>query len=227
MGLISDVQSQQRIGLRDTLRADEAPKAPRVTQLGVLIRIANRVLELNCGSTEERERATEGGYRFRTMDASWPALDLIGKVDERTWSSMVAAALHGMELTILNAQNNGRWTYVEYELDVAERFGVEELMLAVKWVDMLNAPDLRYHNGVPAVDLHLHTPALPAELLEFLKKKADATDGAGGAAGNSELAAALNGMTAAFERQTQLLQQMAASQPQRPNTKIKSDAQPE
>lgn len=117
------------------------------------------------------------GYRTRLKRAHWPLAGLTNKVDAEIWNNMCDAVLKAMVKNIRNSQPNGEWKLSEYEVDIRpDPNGDESIILACKWIDANNAQDLRYQNGVPAVDVNINMADANKDLIEALNNKKDASN---------------------------------------------------
>tara|TARA_R110000824_G_scaffold152177_1_gene323275 strand:- start:227 stop:883 length:657 start_codon:yes stop_codon:yes gene_type:complete len=111
-------------------------------------------------------------YRHRLKKAHWPLAGLTNAVDANTWRSMFEATLKAMVKNIRNSQPNGEWKLGEYEADIRPNpNGDESIIIACKWIDANNAMDLRYQNGVPALDVNINMADANKDLIEVLSKK--------------------------------------------------------
>ena len=117
------------------------------------------------------------GYRTRLKRAHWPLAGLTNKVDAGIWNSMCDAVLKSMVKHIRNSQPNGEWKLSEYEVDIRpDPNGDESIILACKWIDANNSQDLRYQNGVPAVDVNINMADANKDLIKALNNKKDASN---------------------------------------------------
>ena len=110
-------------------------------------------------------------YRKRLRHTVWPLEGVMGKVDAQSWQEMCEDTMKDMIKNIRNSQPNGEWKLFDYEVDIRPYHnGVESIILACEWVDVDNQSDLRYHNGVPAVDVNVNVADNNKELIEALSE---------------------------------------------------------
>ncbi|MAH49049.1 hypothetical protein CMI37_24695 [Candidatus Pacearchaeota archaeon] len=148
------------------------PKIIRTTEFMSLIR---GVLDENL--IDKKTRKEWKNYRTRLKKAHWPLEGLTNKIDAKLWKHMCSGVLKAMVKNIRNSQPNGEWRLGEYEIDIRPNpNGDESIILACKWIDANNAQDLRYHNGVPAVDVNINMADANRELIEVLTKKKDSSN---------------------------------------------------
>ena len=116
-------------------------------------------------------------YRMRLRHTVWPLVGVMNKVDAKSWREMCEDTMKDMIKNIRNSQPNGEWKLFDYEVDIRPYHnGVESIILACEWVDVENKPDLRYSNGVPAVDVNINVADNNKELIEALTKKNDSSN---------------------------------------------------
>jgi hypothetical protein len=120
---------------------------------------------------KEHKKAVKGDYRTIDKLQTFPLQDVSGNVTKEIWGKMLIAATKGMKKTIMNSQGNGDWKALDAQcaisVDQADR---PVLMMGVRWVDMLNQPNLQYRNGQPAADVTVNNSmAIPEEVLAALK----------------------------------------------------------
>ena len=116
-------------------------------------------------------------YRRKLKTARWTLAGTLNAVHPELWSTMMTNTLHAMRKEINNSQPNGEWKLYDYEVDI--RTGaddVQAIILAADWVDARNEQDLRYTNGVPAVDVHVDVSNNNKELIEALTSKQNSSN---------------------------------------------------
>lgn len=111
-------------------------------------------------------------YRKKLKTQRWTLAGTLNAVHEELWTSMMHATLAAMVKNINNSQPNGDWKLYDYEVDIRTGHDdVQAIILAAEWVDSRNEQDLRYANGVPAVDVHVDVSNSNQELIEALMNK--------------------------------------------------------
>tara|TARA_R100000008_G_scaffold83477_1_gene68959 strand:- start:453 stop:1127 length:675 start_codon:yes stop_codon:yes gene_type:complete len=155
--------------MAETAGTVENPKIIQTTEFMSQLR---GVLENNVLDKKTQKQWKD--YRHRLKKAHWPLEGLTNKVDGETWKTMCEAVLTSMVKHINNSQPNGEWKLGEYEIDIRpDANGNESIVIACKWIDANNAHDLRYQNGVPAVDVNINMADSNKELIEAISKKQD------------------------------------------------------
>lgn len=122
---------------------------------------------------DSEKTETIAGYRTRINDCRWRIQNLLGNVNEETWTGMCKAAINGMTATIHNAQPNGTWVPCEYESRVAQNARTQEsfLEVVVRFMDTSNSPELAYQDGRPVVNVTVQTPGLDQKTLDNLSQR--------------------------------------------------------
>jgi hypothetical protein len=121
---------------------------------------------------DKKTRKEWKNYRTRLKKAHWPLAGLTNKIDAEIWKNMCNGVLKAMVKNIRNSQPNGEWKLGEYEADIRPNpNGDESIIIACKWIDANNAMDLRYQNGVPALDVNINMADANKDLIEVLSKK--------------------------------------------------------
>jgi len=141
-----------------------------------LIEIAKDVLNGHKVPAKERKEGVDGNYRTQDHWAKFVLKEVLSHASKRIWTNMVNASLEGMHKTIVNAQSNGDWNVMEYEVDIkVDADGEQQLCYGVRWIDMANKQDMFYQDGAPAVNVNVNSQ-IPPEMLEILKAKGASTD---------------------------------------------------
>ena len=75
--------------------------------------------------------------------------------------------------TIKNSQPNGTWEIFDHDVKIEkDENNIEQLYFVVKFVDIENAPDLSYQNGVPVTTtVNVTSNPIPEEVIEALSSK--------------------------------------------------------
>lgn len=170
MSLIDQASDTTVHKLRMSETAGKKKGPPRLMQTAEFLSIIRSVFDENL--IDKKTKKEWKGYRSRLKKSHWPLEGVMGKVDEMTWNNMCEGALKAMVKNIRHTQPNGEWRLGEYEVDIRPNLnGDESIVVACSWIDSLNKQDLRYQNGVPAVDIHINTADGNKELIEALTKK--------------------------------------------------------
>jgi hypothetical protein len=155
---------------------EQEVKEQPILHANELIEQMKDVLEGFKVSKGDRKAAVDGGYRTRAHWATYTLKHVQNYVSARIWNNMVVASLEGMHKTIVNAQPNGDWKIMEYEVDTkVDGDGEQQLCYGCQWVDMANQEDLFYRDGHPAINVSVSSQ-LPPELVEALAAKGASTD---------------------------------------------------
>jgi hypothetical protein len=208
MSLIDMAHENPHARKPSMLEPAEKQAKPRVLQAGILLRVADRAIQENMLDAPKSEELVKTlKHRVRVTDCDWPLANVLGTVTEDLWANMVGCALEGMEQVVKHRQPNGVWRIAEYEIDIRNRGGQETIMVAIKWVDLDNAVDLQYRDGVPAVNVQVNAPGLPPELIEFIRNQQ-----AGGATAgpvDDRLTAAIERLATATAESNRMMREMA------------------
>lgn len=142
--------------------------------------------EMNNRVVDKKMKKEFSGYRTRLRTAEWRLAGILNFVDEDIYRVQIGKTIESMLKHIKLVQPNGDWVLLEYEVDVRNnKNGDQALMLAANFVDSRNEQDMRYQNGVPAVDVKVDVTGNNKELIEAIQAQ-------GGGSDNSELIATLN-----------------------------------
>lgn len=178
MSLFEDIADQNKNPFQDSRpKQTGGDTEPEIMQSAELVGIARQVVEAN--QATPRARKNWKNNRFRLKSARWQLGNVLGNVNQSIFANMVGSSLEGMEKTISHAQGNGKWVVTEYELDIRRDSNNDEcVMLAVKWVDSLDQPDLQYHNGAPAMNINIKNTGLSDDAIKALTEKSASSDDA-------------------------------------------------
>lgn len=156
-------------------KAEEGDGTRKLMQSTDLLRIAGEVIERN--QIPPKSRKLWSDHRKRLHDVYWPLGSLLGKATERNFANIVAASLEHFLKMCEHVQPNGEWKIFDYEVGIRTGPDNEErIAIATQYVDAVNATDLHYHNGQPAVNVNVTAPALPKEIVDALTQKHSGTD---------------------------------------------------
>lgn len=176
MSLLTEMDhiNAQKIGLKPSankdsegedsiMRADEFLKIVRKVCDGVLI--------------DKKTTKAWSHHRTRLSDCKWKLTGLLGNIGPSTFNGKVEASLKYMLKHIEHTQGNGEWKPMEFEADIRRDAANNEcIMLVIRWVDALNADDLQYHNGAPAVNVNVKAQPIPEEVLTALSSRSTGDD---------------------------------------------------
>ena len=176
MSLLTEMDNinAQKIGLKSInkkndeeedviMRADEFLKIVRTVGESVLI--------------DKKTARAWSQHRTKLTDSKWRLNGLLGNIGSSRFEVSVDGVLKDMLKHIEHTQGNGEWKPMEFEADIRRDGGNNEcLMLVVRWVDALNADELQYHNGAPAVNVNVKTSPLPDEVLNALSSRSTGDD---------------------------------------------------
>lgn len=138
-----------------------------IQQSGKLLTIMETVLTER--SAEKARSKKWKNHRSLLCDCQWPLSTLLGSMTEENWTYCIQSAVEGMRKRIVNGQPNGDWHLADFEYVIEVKSdGEEYVLLGGRWVDALNEPDLKYRDGQPIPDIHVHTPGIPAEVIDAL-----------------------------------------------------------
>tara|TARA_R100000458_G_C8231623_1_gene213155 strand:+ start:257 stop:916 length:660 start_codon:yes stop_codon:yes gene_type:complete len=151
--------------------ASKTTKVSYINQTSVFLRVLAEVVEsrkLPAAKAKEVE-----SYRTRLGDCHWGLHLLQGKVSEDGWPRIVSSAIDGMLKTIKNSQPNGTWEIIDHDVKIEKNeHNIEQLFFVVKFVDIENAPELAYQNGVPVTTtVNVTNSPIPEEVIEALSSK--------------------------------------------------------
>jgi len=142
-----------------------------INQTSVFLRVLGEVVE---SKRVPKAKAKEySSYRTRLGDCHWGLHLLQGKVSEHGWPRIVESSINGMLKTIKNSQPNGTWEIFDHDVKIEkDENNIEQLYFVVKFVDIENAPDLSYQNGVPVTTtVNVTSNPIPEEVIEALSSK--------------------------------------------------------
>jgi len=150
------------------------PKLGRVEQFeDILDAEMQKTIRSDYGTRGLLKKDGTPRVRTRLMDANFPLENLTRSGEhqgctEKTWRSMIRATVSGFRYTLNNSQGNGEWQVLQYDHQViAGLDGVERLFLIVQFLDMNDGEDIKYRNGVEAINLEVKS-TVSDELVEAL-----------------------------------------------------------
>ena len=156
----------------ETAGSRNGPK--KIIQSSELLSIMRTVFDKEMVDKKTKKEGSD--YRKKLKHQRWTLAGTLNAVHEELWATMMHNTLAAMRKNINNSQPNGDWKLFDYEIDIrAGTDDVEAIVMAAQWVDARNEKDLRYTNGVPAVDVHVDVSNSNRELIEVLSKKQDSS----------------------------------------------------
>jgi hypothetical protein len=175
---------------RKVSKLDPLQGRPGIMEHTAIMKIMEDTVIARCLSAKDRKAMAN--HRTKLCDASWKLGQVLGKVNETIWKSILTAQLDHFIKGAQHQQPNGRWQIAEYACEIrADVDGIKRIYLVCKLLDESNQTDLQYRNGVPIQDINVNLqnnqPAMSAELIEAIK---------GNAGGNQLLAEMLKVMQA-------------------------------
>jgi len=155
-----------------------------IIQPNVLMDILND--EMNKRLIDKKMKKQYAGYRTRLKTAQWRLSGVLNYVDEEIYREQIDKTLQSMLKHIKLVQPNGEWVLLEYEADIRKNgSGDQAIMLAANFVDSKNEKDMRYQNGIPAVDVNVDVSGRDQALIEAIQAQS-------GSSNNAELINTLN-----------------------------------
>lgn len=141
--------------------------------------MSNRVID-------KKAKKEFASYRTKLEKVEWRLAGMLNFVDEEIYREQIEKTIHSMLKHIRLRQPNGEWVIMDYEIDIRKnKKNDDALMLAVKFVDAKNESDMRYQNGIPAVDVNVDVSGRDQALIEAIQAQSGGSD-------NAELIATLN-----------------------------------
>ena len=126
--------------------------------------------EMNNRLIDKKMKKEFSGYRTRLKTAEWRLAGILNFVDEDIYRVQIGKTIESMLKHIKLVQPNGDWVLLEYEVDIRNnKNGDQAPMLAANFVDSRNEQDMRYQNGVPAVDVKVDVTGNNRELIEAIQ----------------------------------------------------------
>ena len=126
--------------------------------------------EMNNRLVDKKMKKEFSGYRTRLKTAEWRLAGMLNYVDEDIYRVQIGKTIESMLKHIKLVQPNGEWVLLEYEVDIRNnKNGDQAIMLAANFVDSRNEQDMRYQNGVPAVDVKVDVTGNNRELIEAIQ----------------------------------------------------------
>ena len=176
MSLIDQIQQNGKNTLKMTDQSAGGPKSKsNMIKTTDFMSIVREVYDSSV--VDKKSKKEFKGFRTRLRKAEWPLEGIMSKVDKKAWTEICEDTIKYMVKNIRNSQPNGEWTLLDYEADIRPNNNNQEaLVIACQFVDAGNSTDLRYANGVPAMDVNVNVADNNAELIEALSKKTEASD---------------------------------------------------
>jgi len=133
--------------------------------------------EMNNRLIDKKMKKEFSGYRTRLKTAEWRLAGILNFVDEDIYRVQIGKTIESMLKHIKLVQPNGDWVLLEYEVDIRNNKGGDQaIMLAANFVDSRNEQDMRYQNGVPAVDVKVDVTGNNRELIEAIQAQGAGSD---------------------------------------------------
>jgi len=151
--------------------ASKNDEAKYIIQPNVLVDILKD--EMNNRLIDKKMKKEFSGYRTRLKTAEWRLAGMLNYVDEGIYREQIGKTMESMLKHIKLVQPNGDWVLLEYEVDIRNnKSNHQAIMLAANFVDARNEQDMRYQNGVPAVDVKVDVTGNNRELIEAIQAQA-------------------------------------------------------
>ena len=165
--------SFHKLRMRENASKDVEDKF--IVQPNVLLDILND--EMNSRLIDKKQKKQFAGYRTRLSKSEWRLAGILNYVDEPLYREQIGKTIQGMLKHIKLVQPNGEWVVLEYETDIRKNEGGDQaIMLAVNFVDAKNEQDMRYQNGIPAVDVKVDVSNSNKELIEAIQSQGAKSD---------------------------------------------------
>ena len=147
-----------------------------IIQPTILMDILNDEMEKMC--MDKKSKKEFSGYRTQLKKSEWKLKGMLNHVDDTIYRDQINKTIEGMLKHIKLVQPNGDWVLLEYEVDIRHNKSNDQaVMLAANFVDSRNEQDMRYQNGVPAVDVKVDVTGNNRELIEAIQAQgANSTD---------------------------------------------------
>tara|TARA_R100000353_G_C6487808_1_gene190898 strand:- start:70 stop:732 length:663 start_codon:yes stop_codon:yes gene_type:complete len=177
MSLIDQIaeNGKNKLKMHETAGTKQGP--PKMIKSTDFMSIVREVYESR--SLDKKSKKDFKDYRTRLRKAEWPLEGVMGHVDKEAWKEICEDTITYMVKNIRNSQPNGEWVLMDYEADIRmNKNNQETIMIACKFVDSENGQELRYTNGVPAIDVNVNVSDNNKELVEAITKKSQESDDA-------------------------------------------------
>mgnify|MGYP003108928360 FL=1 len=174
MSLIDQIaeNGKNKLKMHEAAGTKQAP--PKMIKSTDFMSIVREVYESR--SLDKKSKKEFKDYRTRLRKAEWPLEGVMGHVDQKAWKEICEDTITYMVKNIRNSQPNGEWVLMEYEADIRmNKNNQETIVIACKFVDSENGQELRYTNGVPALDVNINVADNNKELVEAITKKTEAS----------------------------------------------------
>ena len=171
MNLFDEAQKARNPFGARTETASKNNTVSYINQTSIFLRMLNEVVDERKISKAKAKECSE--FRTRLGDCHWGLHLLQGKVTEDGWTNIVNSAINGMLKTIRNSQPNGTWEIVDHDVKIEkDDHNIEQVFFVVKFVDIENATELSYQNGVPVTTtVNVTNSPIPEEVIEALSSK--------------------------------------------------------
>ncbi len=175
MSLIDQIAESGKNKLKMSETAGTKQGPPKMVKSTDFMSIVREVYDSRC--VDKKSKKDFKGFRSRLRKAEWPLEGLMSKVDKQAWGEICEDTIKYMIKNIRNSQPNGEWVLLNYEADIRlNPKNQEAIIIACEFVDSTNSADLRYQNGVPAVDVNINMADNNKELIEAISKKTESSD---------------------------------------------------
>ena len=173
MSLLKEIENE-RLGVfgKKKKEAEEKQEDAMVISSTEFMNIARQVYTRNC--IDKKTYSKMKNHRFRLHSFNWHFTSLIGSITAANFEETCQRSIEAGLKTIRHSQGNGDWKLAEYEVATdKDRDNNELLVIAARYIDVLNKEDLQYVNGIPApnVNVNVKSPAIPKEVLSALGER--------------------------------------------------------
>jgi hypothetical protein len=167
--LIPDFK-KDALGRRRGTKREEEVNDGMIVRSETLLQMMQDFIKSNRIPKKVATEATEGEYRTWDKWEKFPLRDVSGNVTAEVWGKMLKGATKGMLKTITNSQNNGDWQMLDAQAAITvDEANQDVLVLSVRWVDLLNQPQIRYAGGQPLADVTVNN-VIPTEVTDALAR---------------------------------------------------------
>ena len=178
MSLLKEIENE-RLGVfgKKKKEEDTDQEDPMIISSTEFMNIARRVYTENC--IDKKTYSKMKDHRFRLHSFSWHFTSLIGSISSPSFGEMCQKSIEAGLKTIRHSQGNGDWKLAEYEVATKKDSDNNELLvIAARYIDVLNKEDLQYVNGIPAanVNVNVKSQAVPDEVLTALSSRSTGDD---------------------------------------------------
>ena len=178
MSLLKEIENE-RLGVfgKKKKEEDAEQKEAMVISSTEFMNIARQVYMRNC--IDKKTYSKMKDHRFRLYSLNWHFHALIGNITASSFEAMCEDSIKAGLKTIRHSQGNGDWKLAEYEIGTEKDSDNNEMLLvAGRFIDVLNKEDLQYVNGIPAanVNVNVKSQAVPDEVLTALSSRSTGDD---------------------------------------------------